>query len=610
MAKKIIWILVSCLMVLSLMIASCGPKEEEEAKITEEGGQVITTKGEEEEEEEEEVVPAGPEVPQYGGTIVVATATNWQDFDEVIGSPITFNHPMRFTSQELWIGDWSVGPAGTNESPTGQSRTQQYKVGDLAESWNFDEWDAGKLIFNIRKGCHWALDPNSEASRLVNGREVTAEDVAFSFNQICKTPTSYIYRAYPVLRTAEIYAPDKYTFVVEADPPTSMWFLRVTDFYHVVPPEVVEKYGNMSNWRNLVGSGPFMLNDLIDNSSVTFVKNPNYWMTNTAKESPGYGDQLPYVDKVRFLIIADINTRQSAFRTGNIYTLGSDWEEGPAFIKALPDIKYRQNPAFGSPGNTSMRTDKEPFNDIRIRKAVFKALDFKKIAEALYGEGARFLSWPIGYSDVYIDAYLDLTDPDCPEEVKDLYTYDPEAARQLLREAGYPNGIKGNCIVLNNVQTMDYYQTLQNYWAQVGIDITLDPREQGAWYVILQNRNYDFMMYGTGSPITNLHQAACMWGTSATNPCYIDDPVVNKARDEMMALSVRDDAAADKIHRELMKYVLAQAWAVPGSGGVSYSLWWPWLKNYYGPMSLGYMNTDNWVIWAWVDTALRRSMGY
>ncbi|HEY94890.1 MAG TPA: ABC transporter substrate-binding protein [Dehalococcoidia bacterium] len=608
--KKFIWFIISFLMVLSLVLASCGEKTTDGTTKTDEGDDKVviteTTTGGETEQEREEAVDSN--VPQYGGTIVLTTGTNWQDFDEVIGSPITFNHPMRFTSQEVWIGDWSKGPAGTGDT-RGWSRPMLYKTGDLAESWNFDGWDAGKLIFNIRKGVHWALDPDSEASRLVNGREVTAEDVAFSFNQVCKTTTSYIYRAYPVLREANIYAADKYTFVVEAAPPTSLWFLRVTDFFHVVPHEVVEKYGNMSDWENLVGSGPFMLKDLIDNSSVTFEKNSTYWATNTA-EGPGFGDQLPYVDKVRVLIIADTNTRQSAFRTGNIDNLAANWQDGPTFIKALPDIKYRENPAYGSPGNTAMRTDLEPFNDIRVRKAMFKALDFKKIAEALYGQGARWLSWPIGYSEDFLDAYLDVTDPDCPGEVKDIYTYDPEAAKQLLADAGYPSGIKGNCIVLNNVDTMDLYQTLQSYWAQVGIDITLDPREQGAWYVILQQRNYDFLMYGTGSPITNLHQAASMWGESATNPAYINDPKVNEAREQMMALSVKDDQAADKIFRELMKYVLAQAWVIPHPGGVSYSLWWPWLKNYYGPISVGYMNTDNWVTWAWVDTELKRSMGY
>jgi peptide/nickel transport system substrate-binding protein len=607
--KKFVWIIISCLMVLSLVLASCGEKTTGGTTTTDEGNDKVviteTTTGGTTEEEEEEVV--GSNVPQYGGTIVISTATNWQDFDEVIGSPITFNHPMRFTSQEVWIGDWSKGPAGTNDTRA-WSRVMLYKVGDLAESWEFDEWDVGKLVFHIRQGVHWALDPDSEASRLVNGREVTAEDVAFSFNQVCKTPSAYIYKAYPYLREAEITATDKHTFVVEAAPPTSQWVLRVTDFFHVIPKEVVEKYGNMTDWENLVGSGPFMLKDLIDNSSVTFAKNPTYWMKDPV--GPGQGNQLPYADKVRVLIIADTNTRQSAFRTGNIDNLPTNYQDGPAFIKALPNIEYYQNDAFGGAGNCAMRTDKTPFDDIRVRKAMFKALDFKKIAEALYGEGARYLAWPIGYSQDFKDAYLDITDSDCPDEVKDIYTYDPEAAKKLLAEAGYPNGLKGNIIVLNSTDAMDWFQTLQSYWAQVGVDVTLDPREQGAWYVILQQRNYDFMMYGTGAPITNLHSALCMWGNSATNPGYIDDPVVNEARDKMIALSIVDDPAADAIHRELMKYVLAQAWIIPMPGGVSYSLWWPWLKNYYGPLSVGYMNTDNWVTWAWVDQDLKKSMGY
>ena len=258
-----------------------------------------------------------------------------------------------------------------------------------------------------------------------------------------------------------------------------------------------------------------------------------------------------------------------------------------------------------------MRTDKEPFNDIRVRKAMFKALDFRKIATALYGEGARWLAWPIGYSDAYKAAYLDVTDPDCPEEVIDIYTYDVKAAKDLLTAAGKPDGIKGNCIVLNRTDVLDLYAAMQSYWIQAGIDITIDPREQGAWYTILQNRSYDFMMWGSASPITNLHQGLNFTGSSANNIAYISDPVCDAAAAEMMKYTIVDDAKADDIHRELMKHVLAQCYVIPLPGGVSYSLWWPWLKNYYGPFGqgVGYMNTDNWVIWAWVDQDLKKSMG-
>jgi ABC-type transport system substrate-binding protein len=605
--KRSVWVLVF-LTVAALLLASCSEPEQTTQTTTGAPATTPTATG-------TTVAPTGTtppaaDKPQYGGTIVASTTTNWQDFDEITGSPITFNHTMRFTNEEMWIGDFSTGPGGTNVNPTGGTRVTTFMTGALAESWNFDAWDAGTLEFTIRKGVHFGLDSSSEASRLVNGRELTAEDVLYSFKAVTTTPTSYIYGAYPVLRKAELSAPDKYTFVIKADPPVSAWFLRVSDFFHVVPHEVVEKYGNMKDWRNSVGSGPWLLKDVVDNSSVTFARNPNYWMKDTGNS--GKGNQLPYADGVKFLIIPDTNTVQSAFRTGRIDTYTADYKDGPNFIKALPDIKSYQAPAFGGAGNTSMRSDKAPFNDIRVRKAVFKALDFKAIAEALYGQGARWLAWPIGYNQTYKDAYLDVTDPDCPAEVKDVYTYDPEAAIQLLKEAGYPNGLKvGKVIILNRTDVLDYYQTLQTYWAKVGIDITLDPREQGAWYTILQARNYEAMMWGTGSPITNLHQAACMWGPSSTNPAYIDDPVVNEARTKMMALSVKDDPAADKIHRELMKYVLAQAWNVPMPGGVSYGLWWPWLKQFYGSRGgWGYMNTDNWVTWAWVDQPLKKSMGH
>ena len=118
------------------------------------------------------------------------------------------------------------------------------------------------------------------------------------------------------------------------------------------------------------------------------------------------------------------------------------------------------------------------------------------------------------------------------------------------------------------------------------------------------------MMWGSGAPIANLHTCGSMYGKSATNPAYIDDPKVNAAREQMMPLDAIDDPAADAIHRELMKYVLAQCWVVPAPGGVNYGLWWPWLKQYYGIRDgWGYINTDNWVTWAWVDQSLKKSMG-
>ena len=66
-------------------------------------------------------------------------------------------------------------------------------------------------------------------------------------------------------------------------------------------PEAVSQYGNLNNWHNAIGTGPFILNDFVDTTSATLVKNPNYW---------GYDErypqnQLPYIDKLNILVISN-----------------------------------------------------------------------------------------------------------------------------------------------------------------------------------------------------------------------------------------------------------------------------------------------------------------
>ena len=247
------------------------------------------------------------------------------------------------------------------------------------------------MTFKLKQGIHWALNPNSDASKLVNGREVTADDVVFSLKQVFTNPRAYLYTAYPDLRTANITAPDKYTVKFACAPESmSNALIRVTECAHIVPPEVVQKYGNMIDWHNSVGTGPFMITDFVDNSSVTFVKNPTYHAKDPI--GPGKGNQLPYVDGVTALIIPDLSTRQAAFRTGKTYALpGVNWEDGPIMMKQIPGVQQYQGGASGAATVTALRNDKAPFTDIRVRRALFMALDFQAINANLFGPGARTL---------------------------------------------------------------------------------------------------------------------------------------------------------------------------------------------------------------------------
>ena len=554
--------------------------------------------------------------PQYGGQINLGLSFNVGDFDEIYGffGPPELN-TMQMTNEELTVGDWTKGPAGTAATTWSAFRTQ-FDTGDIAESWDYSQLTQGIMTFKIRPGIHWALNPNSDASKLVGGRELTADDVVFSLKQALSNTRSYLYSAYPGLRTASITAPDKYTvnFSTTADQAANA-LTRITECCHIVPPEVVQKYGNMIDWRNSVGSGPFMITDFVDSSSVTFAKNPTYWAKDPV--GPGKGNQIPYVNGVTALIIPDLSTRQAAMRTGRIDLLNGpsalNWEDGPNVIKQMPGVQYLEGGRNGAMFVTGMRTDKAPFNDIRVRQALMMATDFDTMNKGLFGGDALTLTWPIGYWVEYKDAYLGLDDPAMPASVKQLYTYNPDQSKQLLAQAGYPNGFKTSIIYNADDSTVgDYYATLKDQWSKVGINLTLQPTEYAVWTSIYRARSHEQMIQGSYAPISAIYQCGSMSGTTLTNPSYINDQQVTTASTQMQALSLTDPAKADAIYKDLMKYVLAQAWAIPYPSAASYTLWQPWLKNYYGTGvgGVGYLDGPNWTQWAWVDQALKKSMGH
>jgi peptide/nickel transport system substrate-binding protein len=550
------------------------------------------------------------QTPRYGGFVTLVSSLAMTDFDEVYGFFGTAAvHPMRLTNEELWVGDWTLGPAGSNRVDwQSGSDSWDVKIGAVAESWDFSRITDGLMVFKIRKGIHFGLNPNSEASRLVNGRELTADDVAYSLKELASNPRSYIYLNVPGLKAGEIAAPDKWTVTIKIAPETVEESLgRVTDCASIVPPEVVKKYGSMQDWRVSVGSGPFMLTDFVENGSATLARNPNYWGKDPI--GPGKGNQIPYVDGVKVLIIPDASTREAALRTGRIDRIGGiDWEAGPTLMKQVPEIKYLQGGRSAAGQTTHFRTDKAPFSDVRVRRALMMAIDWDALNKGLFGGNALMLTWPIGRVPDYIDAYLGLDDPEMPASVKELYNYNSNKSKAMLAEAGYPNGFKTSVICNSNTTVIDYYSVLQNNWAKVGVELTIDPRETAVWNSIMRSRAYEQMQYGSCAPTTSLYRCLNYWGNALTNGSYVDDAKVKEARAQMAKVVIKSQAEANKIHKELMKYVLDQAWAIPYPSPTSYVFWWPWIMNYHGESTLGYFNDNKWAMYVWVDQDLKEKL--
>jgi peptide/nickel transport system substrate-binding protein len=553
---------------------------------------------------------AGSDIPRYGGILNVLLTGDIQTFDEATGGMHTSTWSLHLTNEELLTGDWAKGPAGTGQFQhiyMGNTRFDS-KTGSLAEKWEVPE--PGHIIFKIRQGVHWGLNPNSEASRLVNGREFTADDVLFNLKRYTTEPMSYIFRQASATWAASTFtAPDKWTVDVRTPTDGFIWALcYLPDFISMMPPEVVRKYANMNDWRVSVGTGAFFLTDYVSFSSLTFARNPGYWDKDPV--GSGKGNQLPYVDGVKMLIISDPSTQMAAVRTAKTDWMPAvEYDDFRSLTNNTPELKYLRFIAPYANG-IYMRTDKPdlPFKDKRVRRALMMATDFKEMMDSAMAGDAELMGWPIPRAKEYENAYLPLEE--ASESVRELWTYNPQKAKQLLAEAGYPNGFKTRVICnASGGSFADQLSIFKAMWAKVGVDLVIEPKESGVYSNIMRARTHEEMIYEASGAVGTYVRLLRFVGPVMDNASFVDDPVINKAKIPLWDAYYRmDDAAVDRLYRELMKYVLDQAYGIPRPVAFQYVLWWPWLKNYHGETNVGNDNTYNWAKNIWIDQSLKEQM--
>ena len=591
MKKKLVWLILSCLMVAALVLASCAPAviEEEEEVVIEEEEEVVI-----EEEEEEVLLP--PEVPKYGGVLTFGLGGEGNlGFDPSISYEWNC-HAVQYTNEELLVGDYAKGPTGSGETRWfGMGFTPQFETGALAESWEFPDPDT--ITFHIREGVLWQDKPP------VNGRELVAEDVAFSITREFETVGSYINATYGGwFKSAE--ATDKYTVVVKGEDSdmyrTAVVFEYIADTLPIVAPEVIEQYGDMRDWRNVVGTGPFILVDIVEGSSALLKKNPNYW----GKDPLHPENQLPYLDAIKMHIIPDTSTMMAALRTAKIDQLyGVSWEQGESLLATNPELKsVRELDYVG--WHIFMKSGTEPYDDIRVRRALAMAVDQQTIAEEYYGGNAAVLAWPTSAETPQIYIPLD----QLPESTRELFEYHPDKARQLLAEAGYPDGFKAKVVCYTGVA--DMLSMVQSYWADIGVELEIESKDWGTFVSKRAARDYE-LFYGFAGALGVEYKLLYVKPEAVYNNSLHDDPYFNERYDKIWAWeSIGNQDLRDGAMIEVVTYYLDQAWAVQTPVAYIYSLWWPWVQNYAGVHSVGYNNQAGWAIWVWYDQALKKSMGY
>lgn len=533
MKKRWLWIAVSGLVAATIIAVSCQPaavEPEEEEPVAEKPvtEKPVTEKPATEKPVTEkpaalESVPVGElpppppgakmvvnsvgklmEEPRYGGTMNLSfTFGPWNGFDPIRWSSVDGTAWFLIGVYEtLGLADYTKSIPGTGEwtSQPGEPTAWHWQVklsnvtGNLAESWEMSS-DLLTFTFHIRKGIRFQNKPP------LNGREFTAADVKYVFDRHWGTgsgfdkPDSRYSAVFSIFPSAveSVECPDKYTMVIKWKDPNITRMLSLVGgnachsgcFY---PREILDNYGptGLEDWRNIIGTGPFMLEDYVPDASFSFDKNPDYWRYDELLPN----NKLPYVDKVNILIIPDASVNIAAFRVGKMdFGVGLFLSEEQ--IKELRDTNpYVYYTYYPMESNTIIlpKLEVPPFNDVNVRRALQMAIDIDQYTTLYPGKRIERICRPI-MPPLGKDWWVPFEQ--LPQDIQDIYTYNPEKARQLLAEAGYPSGFKTQVVAWpGDVVT----PIVKSMWEKIGVDLEIKTVEAVAHGTMVWARSYDAMI--------------------------------------------------------------------------------------------------------------------
>jgi peptide/nickel transport system substrate-binding protein len=354
-------------------------------------------------------------------------------------------------------------------------------VPDLAEKW---EYKSPTVIdFTLRKGVKFHNKPP------VNGREVTAEDAKYS---IARFRTKSAFRArFDVVQSVDVV--DRYTLRVTLKEPFAPFLnhLAAATYVAILPREVEEKFKDFNRPEAMIGTGPFMVKSYQKGVQIVFERNPDY-----------HAKGLPYLDGVVIEITPDASARVSLLRAGKV-DMGHMWgylsgEEAKSVKQSNPEMVSTPVTNLAS-GHIYFRTDQPPFNDVRVRRAISLAIDRKAWSDSiLEGEGCIDAGpVPCALADWKLPAAKME-----PAKAKYLVGYDPQEAKRLLAEAGYPNGFTTTMAHWPGYVPpwRTYYDLAADNLAKIGVTVEFKPEEYGKYISTTYLGKFEKMAMGPQAP--------------------------------------------------------------------------------------------------------------
>lgn len=541
--------------------------------------------------------PLAPEVPRYGGELDVGTvyvtlsALSWDTTDWNWKQ----NHDTGMIYEHLFVGDLDqAGVRGGDQRFVSEAYLAAETIrGELAESWEWE--DPLTLAIRLRRGVMFPDKPG-----VMKSREFDAHDVVFSFERQRDSP-----KAIPTYfdHIDRVVARDDHTVVFEFGEFNAEWDYRFGYGYFsgIVPRELGDV--DAKEWRNLTGSGPFTLDRFITGNSQTYVRRPDYWDRTTIG---GETYEIPFIDELTYRTIKDEATYLTALRTGKLDILEYiRWIAVDHLKKTTPELRWSR---WLSTGGTFMvmRVDQEPFDDVRVRRAMNLAVNQREIVDLFFGGNAELFAYP---QHPTFEGYFEPLEA-MPPSVQELFEYKPEKARRLLAEAGYPDGFTFRMQVsANNSMRMELAPLLASYLDRIGVTIEIEVMEYAAYLSMMTTRTHGpgyLMGSGHVNPTTTLRKNFVTGQT--WNPSMWSDPQLDRRIHEMFL--TRDEVERQEIVKQITKEMLDEAPYLWLPVPYLYTAWWPWVKNYGGELRAGAVRPGPIYARLWVDQEMKREMGF
>lgn len=525
MHKQRLTKIIVLLMLVILILTACSPQQapvKETVVVTKEIQTIVT----QEVEVEKLVTPTpDPSGIKRGGMLKAAISADPQGFDPHLTSAYSSFQVLENVYDTLVTVDENLN-----------------MIPSLATSWEVSE-DNLTWTFHLQEGV-----------KFHNGRLLSADDVVYSYQRIMN-PDTGSGCSWRFSSVESVDAPDAMTVVIRVKSPSPNLLNMIGGYkgMAIVPKEIVE---DETVNTTPIGTGPFKFVEYVPGDRVVLEANPDYWEA-----------EKPYLDGVTFKIIPEETVLLTNLLTGEV-----DW------AGALPPQQVTELATSGEvivdkvSGNDywyiGLNLKREPFGDVRVRQAIAYAINRDEVAMGAKWDTATANQGAIPNTSFWYSDYQP-------------YTQNLEKARQLLADAGYPNGFKTEFMVTNFYEeTVRAAQVLQAQLAQIGINAEIRTLEWGAWLEDEGKGNFDMYIMGW---IGNLDPDEFYYSAQHTGEVFNFTGYSNPTLDELLDKGrVETDVDVRKeIYTEVAKIVIDDAPYVFLYNPANVNAWQPYVRGYY-----------------------------